>query len=272
MAVGFDRWFILKVLQFLFVLACLVCKRVTDDEESRLFLYLQKLSREWPFLNSITWDRIGSAVADAVYGGYLIITLGMVLGKAMREIPTKHRAMERLFLGLGAILFIVLGGLEFAALDSVPPDLVDNAAVLGTLSIIAGILFLMDLAAPRLKDSNKQSQTAAHLQLKPLDLTPVLHEMENGSFRETPLNGHTRNEAELPAELPIEMEKHSPVFSRVNRPYYGQYDNVSPTYLRFQTDIEAPPSTPGDPGYVQYTAKKWGQASQKTPRNSPTEV
>lgn len=162
----------------------------------------------------------------------------------------------------------------------------------------------MDLAAPRLKDSNKQSQTAAHLQLKPLDLTPVLHEMENGSFRETPLNGHTRNgsmkgskkeknnneqkqkqkqtkfdifgsdkDEELPAaEIPVQMEKHSPVFSRVNRPYYGQYDNISPTYLRFQTDIEAPPSTPGDPGYVQYTAKKWGQASQKTPRNSPTEV
>lgn len=86
-----------------------MCKKITDDEESRLFLYLQKLSREWPYLNSVTWDTIGSAVADAIYGGFVIITAGMVLGRAFKELPSKKRVMERFFLGIGAILFIVLG-------------------------------------------------------------------------------------------------------------------------------------------------------------------
>lgn len=33
-----------------------------------------------------------------------------------------------------------------------------------------------------------------------------------------------------------------------------------------------PPSRPGDPGYVQYTAQHWGESDTKTPRHSPTEV
>lgn len=37
-------------------------------------------------------------------------------------------------------------------------------------------------------------------------------------------------------------------------------------------EFERPPSGPGDPGYVQYTAQRWGQPTQKTPRQSPTQV
>lgn len=33
-----------------------------------------------------------------------------------------------------------------------------------------------------------------------------------------------------------------------------------------------PPSRPGDPGYVQYTAQHWGESGAKTPRHSPTQV
>lgn len=192
-------------------------------------------------------------------------------------------------------------------MDSIPPDLLDNAAVLGSLSILTGVLFIIDLGAPRLKDSTKQSQTSAHLQLRPLELPP-LQGIQNGvqigtrsGHHDSTINGHTQNgigkqqptynnknqqrkqkskrfdifghdkEEDL-TELPMEMERHSPVQSKVQRPLYGHIDNVSPTYLRFQNDIEAPPSTPADPGYVQYTAKRWGQPSQKTPRSSPTEV
>lgn len=41
--------------------------------------------------------------------------------------------------------------MEFAALDSVPPELVDNAAILGTLSLITAALFLLDLGGPKAK-------------------------------------------------------------------------------------------------------------------------
>lgn len=53
----------------LMTIACLVCKRVTDDESVRLSLYLQKISREWSLLRNITWDSIGASFGDAIYGG-----------------------------------------------------------------------------------------------------------------------------------------------------------------------------------------------------------
>lgn len=43
-------------------------------------------------------------------------------------------------------MFLVVGGLCLAAIDSVPHHLVDNAIVLGVLSILTGLLFLADLA------------------------------------------------------------------------------------------------------------------------------
>lgn len=49
--------------------ACLVAKRVSQDDEARLSLLLQKFSREWSLLTSVTWDSVGGAFADAVYGG-----------------------------------------------------------------------------------------------------------------------------------------------------------------------------------------------------------
>ncbi|GJQ81816.1 hypothetical protein Trydic_g357 [Trypoxylus dichotomus] len=152
MPVSFDRWTFLKIVEVCFCIACLTCKRITDDEASRLFLYLQKLSREWSLLNNVTWDRIGSAVADATYGGYIIITSALLIGRIFGELPTKRRIVEIVLLLIGAFLFIILGGLELAALESVPSDLVDNAAVLGTLSLVTAALFLLDMAGPKAKN------------------------------------------------------------------------------------------------------------------------
>lgn len=90
-------------------MVCLTFKRVTDDEASRVFLYLQKLSREWSLLNNITWSRVGAALGDATYGGYFIITFALFMGRLFGELPTRKRIVEYIFLGLGTILFVVLG-------------------------------------------------------------------------------------------------------------------------------------------------------------------
>lgn len=43
------------------------------------------------------------------------------------------------------------GSLSFAALDSVPHDLVDNAAIVGTVSLATAGLFLLDMGGPKAK-------------------------------------------------------------------------------------------------------------------------
>ncbi|KAF5283607.1 hypothetical protein FQR65_LT13813 [Abscondita terminalis] len=330
---GFDKWALLKVFEVGFAIACLIAKRITDDEASRLFLYLQKLSREWSLLNNVTWDKVGAAVADATYGGYVIITLGLLFGKIFGELPTPRRVIEIFLLGLGALLFIILGSLEFAALDSVPPDLVDNAAVLGTLSLITAALFLLDLGGPRAKRETT-SPTKIEIISKPIAISPNVQDVEilqdkelrameelnkkaktdkskskqepNGyefkvsspsEFKPTQ-NGYKKmkegresgrrfdiygKDAQNPdaknepkEQDSVDFERHSPVWSQIRKGHYGKYDIVLPSYL--YTQDESPdgnrtqPSSPSDPGYVQYTAKRWGQPSQKTPRHSPTQV
>lgn len=58
---------------------------------------------------------------------------------------------------------------------------------------------------------------------------------------------------------------------------YGKPEIVSsplvfPNQQQQQDEDFRPPSRPGDPGYVQYTAQHWGESDTKTPRHSPTEV
>ncbi|GBP29220.1 hypothetical protein EVAR_20583_1 [Eumeta japonica] len=140
-------------------MACLVAKRVSQDDEARLALLLQKLSREWSLLTSVTWDSVGGAFADAIYGGYVIITFAFILGRVFQEIPKGRRILEGVLLGMGMIFFIVLGGLELASLDSVPNNLIVNASVLGTFSLVTAALFLIDLMGPRIYTATHHSQT-----------------------------------------------------------------------------------------------------------------
>lgn len=63
------------------------------------------------------------------------------------------------------------GSLEFASIDSVPPDLVDNAAILGTLSLITAALFLLDLGGPKAKDEPQRKAKIKNRE------TPVRKEM-----------------------------------------------------------------------------------------------
>lgn len=340
MGSNFDRWAVLKLFEFALCVTCLIFKRLTDDEANRLFLYLQKLSREWSLLNNVTWDRIGASVADATYGGYVIITAGLFIGKIAGELPTHKRISERVFLGVGAILFIILGSLEFASLDSVPADLIDNAAILGTLSLVTAGLFLLDMGGPRAKKYPKYGQQekagkAQDLKASPRTISQQVYEVErekeknkdvekrtkakkevngvnegvvhsNGvvkdEFRQQRTQpykqmqekdntkrfgiygkdvmdfGAENSETDTDDELPPKMEQHSPVWSNIRKGYYGKYDIIHPSYiypnpkLKDTPEIERPPSGPGDPGYVQYTAQHWGENKQKTPRQSPTQV
>ncbi|XP_046399468.1 uncharacterized protein LOC124165961 isoform X1 [Ischnura elegans] len=154
-----DFFVIFKVLELLLAIACVTFKQVTDDEGTRLQIILRKLSEEWPFLNSITWDEHGSSLADVTYGGYVIICAGLLAGQLAGEL--KYPLMEYFFLGVGIILYGALGGLELASLELLRPELVDNAAILGTLSLLMTLLFIFDLIAGN-KRRKKQHQKVDH--------------------------------------------------------------------------------------------------------------
>ncbi|RZC39512.1 hypothetical protein BDFB_013572, partial [Asbolus verrucosus] len=285
--------------------------------------YLQKLSREWSLLNNVTWDRVGTAAADATYGGYVIITSALFVGRLTGELPTEKRITEFILLGVGTLLFDILGSLEFAALDSVPEDLVDNAAVIGTLTLLTAALFLLDMGGPRARKNSQQSQTPPRTISKPVESRTQVYDIEkdiennekkrmealgkspkhekngqlmsgngvkltpeaNGRYRDSMYKKikdekpksfdiygkdlHDGSDTDEVDDIPPKMEEHSPVWRQ-----YGKYDILSPAYLypREKVEEDRPPSSPGDPGYVQYTAQHWGETVQKTPRQSPTQV
>lgn len=60
-------------------------------------------------LNQVTWDKYGSSAADATYGGYVIITFALMMGKCCGELPTTTRISEYVLLAIGLILYAVLG-------------------------------------------------------------------------------------------------------------------------------------------------------------------
>lgn len=64
------------------------------------------------------------------------------------------KIQEFFLLGLGVILFGIVGALSLASIDSVPEDLVDNAAVLGALCLVTALIFIGDLlmSTPRKKE------------------------------------------------------------------------------------------------------------------------
>lgn len=65
---------------------CLVYKRYTDNEALKVFYQLEKLSREWPLLNNVTWDENGALLADLTFGGFAIVTLGLLVGAVTGEL------------------------------------------------------------------------------------------------------------------------------------------------------------------------------------------
>ncbi|KAG5682180.1 hypothetical protein PVAND_011548 [Polypedilum vanderplanki] len=134
-----------KVLEFLGCLACLGVKFWTDVEARRVFYIRQKYSREWSLLHNIFWNTKGDAFAWITYGGYSIITL--LFGISICIDP-KSRPIyaEKIFLFIGSLMFFGVAALVLASIDQVPDDLIDNAIILGVLSLLVAFLFLIDMS------------------------------------------------------------------------------------------------------------------------------
>ncbi|EFN63515.1 hypothetical protein EAG_07055 [Camponotus floridanus] len=153
-----NRKVFIRIVEVLLCIACVVALRVTDDESRRVFHYLRSRSREWSLLNNVTWGSIGAALATATCGGYVIITTGLLIAAATGEL--RGRKTELFLLGLGVILFGIVGALSLASIDSVPEDLIDNAAVLGALCLVTALVFIGDLlmSPPRKKDKQDEAR------------------------------------------------------------------------------------------------------------------
>ena len=70
---------------------------MTDDEANKLFYFLQKVSREWPLLNNVTWEENGAIFTDVAYGGYIIITTGLIIAQCTGELAYAKKMVIPLF-------------------------------------------------------------------------------------------------------------------------------------------------------------------------------
>lgn len=77
---------------------------------------------------------------------------------------------------------MVTASLELFGVDDLPDNLVDNAIVLGTLSMFTALLFLIDLAGPRKSKSMKKAESQKppqQIQPQPVRPKPVLNPQGN---------------------------------------------------------------------------------------------
>lgn len=152
-----DCWASFKFSQIILCLSCLLYKRWSDAEATRLFYFFEKSSREWPLLNNITRNGAGSLFADVTFGGYIIICVALYIAYLMGELKNSKKT-ESFLLVIGAALFIAVGCLVLTTVDSVPGNLIINALVLGTLSIVTGMVFVLDTCL-----SNRRNDKESHL-------------------------------------------------------------------------------------------------------------
>lgn len=104
---------------------------------------------------------------------------------------------ENFLLTMGALMYIGAASLELAALDSVQPSLVMNAAVLGVISLITGLIFIIDLllAGKRRKRPSNRIRTLGYDKPTQTETTGKMYEattngvnVANG-FKKVPTNG-----------------------------------------------------------------------------------
>uniref|UniRef100_A0A182N246 Uncharacterized protein n=1 Tax=Anopheles dirus TaxID=7168 RepID=A0A182N246_9DIPT len=113
---------------------------------------------EWSLIHNITWSSGGNAFTNIVYGGYTIVIALMLITRCV-DAKSRPTLFEKIVLSLGTLLFFAAGGLVFASIDQVHPDLHDNAIILGCLSFLVAILFVIDLADPLARMTAHMTQT-----------------------------------------------------------------------------------------------------------------
>ena len=138
---------------------------------------------------------------------------------------------ENFFLIVGAILFIATGSLELAALESVEERLVDNAAILGVFSLVAGFLFIIDLLTAskrrkrqKLKSINKEGLSKL-TQTEEKNLNEIIQSDVNGNIQ-TEGGGHRipKNAVKLLPTSPVLSEYVFPPQKYTNNQYLGPVD------------------------------------------------
>ncbi|XP_017763185.1 PREDICTED: uncharacterized protein LOC108552981 [Eufriesea mexicana] len=176
-----NRKVFIRIIEVILCIACVVALRVTDDESRRVFHYLRSRSREWSLLNNVTWGAIGAALATATCGGYIIITTGLLIAAATGEF--NGRKTEIFFLGLGVILFGIVGALSMASIENVPENLIDNAAVFGALCLLTALVFIADLlmSTPKKKEKHDMRELLPDKRAKRQITTTLSTEKESKS-------------------------------------------------------------------------------------------
>lgn len=106
-----------------------------------------------------------------------------------------------------------VGGLELASLDSVPRNLVVNASVLGSFSLIVAALFLIDLMGPRIYTATNHAQTDTFSSPIPEKKVSIISSPNlNGRLPGEKANGVNGVNGHIPAERPnnLDLEKNLP--------------------------------------------------------------
>ncbi|KAL1124714.1 hypothetical protein AAG570_001337, partial [Ranatra chinensis] len=113
----------------------------TTWEAYKTNLQLQKQSREWSWESYVCPGAASSYLMDITFGGYTIISLALFIGHLAGDPKTKG---EAIMLVVGCLLMFSIGAMLATWVDDVPHKLVDNTIVLIVLSLITGILLLVD--------------------------------------------------------------------------------------------------------------------------------
>lgn len=128
---------------------------------------------------------------------------------------TKFWFQETFLLGIGALLFFGVGCMVITAFDNVPDSLVDNAIILGILSIITGFIFLIDIGCFKRRQRDKSIRRDKEFRMSgSRDVTdapaPVQQQVTIVEKSEPKQNGVSKTDAkqdEIISELRSSMKK-----------------------------------------------------------------
>lgn len=146
-----------------------------------------------------------------------------------RCIDSKSRPnlLEKILLLLGALMFFACAGLILASLEQILPDLYDNAILLGTLSVIVGVLYLIDLADPLSRKVPSMTQTDSQMSttMSSLQAMKLHRDAQTSTESYPPTPQMQQRESHLPAAMAHDTidfikvkqypEKQSPKFATI---------------------------------------------------------